>query len=74
MVRQIGFHQNGVPIGFQQSGYIGSISYSNQAVKIQGVPFSEVFNAKADNVNKNFSKNTVLDMKYKIGTEQKKKK
>lgn len=74
LVRQIGFHQNGVPIGFQQSGYIGSISYSNQAVKIQGVPFSEVFNAKADNVNKNFSKNTVLDMKYKIGTEQKKEK
>ena len=27
MVRQIGFHQNGVPIGFQQSGYIGNISY-----------------------------------------------
>lgn len=46
LVRQIGFHQNGVPIGFQQSGYIGNISYSNQAVNIQGVPFSEVFNAK----------------------------
>lgn len=28
LVRQIGFHQNGVPIGFQQSGYIGNISYS----------------------------------------------
>ncbi len=60
LVRQIGFvdPKKGLPIGFQQSGYIGNISYSNQIVKIQGIPFSEVFNAKADNVNKKFSKNT----------------
>lgn len=61
LVGQIGFHQNGVPIELQQSGYIGSISYSGRSVKIQGVPFSEVFNAKADNVNKKFSLNTSVD-------------
>ena len=48
LVGQIGFvdPKKGLPIELQQSGYIGNISYSNQAVKIQGVPFSEVFNAK----------------------------
>lgn len=46
LVGQISFHQNGVPIELQRSGYIGNISYSNQAVKIQGVPFSEAFNTK----------------------------
>ncbi|WP_288312592.1 hypothetical protein [uncultured Eubacterium sp.] len=45
-VRQIGFHQNGVPIGFQQSGYIGSILYSGCSVNIQDVSFLEVFNTK----------------------------
>ncbi len=76
LVGQIGFvdPKKGLPIELQQSGYIGNISYLGRSVKIQGVPFSEVFNAKADNVNKKSSKNTVLDMKYKIGTEQKKKK
>lgn len=39
-VGQIGFHQNGVPIEFQQSGYIGSVTYKNQNVNIQGKPFS----------------------------------
>lgn len=48
LVGQIGFvdPKKGLPIELQHSGYIGNISYSNQAVKIQGVPFSEVFNAK----------------------------
>lgn len=41
LVGQISFHQNGVPIELQQSGYIGNISYSNQGVNIQGVPFSK---------------------------------
>ena len=45
-VRQIGFHQNGVPIGFQQSGHIGSILYSGCSVNIQDVSFLEVFNTK----------------------------
>ena len=38
-VGQIGFHQNGVPIELQQSGYIGNISYSGRSVNIQGNPF-----------------------------------
>lgn len=46
LVGQIGFHQNGVPIELQQSGYIGSILYSGRSVNIQDVPFSEVFNTK----------------------------
>ena len=39
LVRQIGFvdPKKGLPIGFQQSDYIGNISYSNQTVNIQGV-------------------------------------
>lgn len=75
LVGQIGFvdPKKGLPIELQQSGYIGNISYSGRSVKIQGVPFSEVFNAKADNV-KNFSKNTALDAEYENGTEQEKEK
>lgn len=46
LVGQIGFHQNGVPIELQQSGYIGSILYSGRSVNIQDVSFSEVFNTK----------------------------
>lgn len=46
LVGQIGFHQNGVPIELQQSGYIGSILYSGSSVNIQDVPFLEVFNTK----------------------------
>ncbi|WP_294847013.1 hypothetical protein [uncultured Eubacterium sp.] len=46
LVGQIGFHQNGVPIELQQSGYIGSILYSGRSVNIQDVPFLEVFNTK----------------------------
>ncbi len=61
LVRQIGFHQNDVPIAFQQSGYIGNISYSGRSVNIQGVPFSEVFNTKVDNANKKFSLNTSVE-------------
>ena len=57
LVRQIGFHQNDVPIAFQQSGYIGNISYSGRSVNIQGVPFSGIFKSD-DNVNKKFSKKT----------------
>ena len=34
-VGQIGFHQNGVPIELQQSGYIVSVTYKNQNVNIQ---------------------------------------
>ena len=36
LVGQIGFHQNGVPIELQQSGYIGNISYSGRSVNIRG--------------------------------------
>ncbi|MFR2095760.1 hypothetical protein [Eubacterium sp.] len=39
-VGQVGFHQNGVPIELQQSGYIGNISRSGCSVNIQGKPFS----------------------------------
>lgn len=49
LVRQIGFFdpKKGLPIGFQQSGFIGSISYKNQNVNIQGKPFSDVFSEQA---------------------------
>ena len=49
LVRQIGFFdpKKGLPIGFQQSGFIGSISYKNQNVNIQGKSFSDVFNEQA---------------------------
>ena len=49
LVRQIGFFdpKKGLPIGFQQSGFIGSISYKNQNVNIRGKSFSDVFNEQA---------------------------
>ncbi|MDO4379217.1 MAG: hypothetical protein Q4C64_08845, partial [Erysipelotrichia bacterium] len=63
LVGQIGFvdPKKGLPIELQQSGYIGNISYSGRSVNVQGVPFSEVFNTKVDNVNKKFSLNTSVD-------------
>lgn len=41
-VGQIGLfdHKKGLPIELQQSGYIGSVTYKNQNVNIQGKPFS----------------------------------
>ena len=59
LVRQIGFvdPKKGLPIAFQQSGYVGNISYSGRSVNIQGVPFSEIFKSD-DNANKKFSKKT----------------
>lgn len=49
--------------GIIPSAYNSKVKFINESI-----PKSN------DDVNKNFSKNTVLDMKYKIGTEQKKKK
>lgn len=45
LVGQIGLFdpKKGLPIELQQSGYIGSISYSERSVNIQGKPFSDVF-------------------------------
>ena len=47
LVGQIGFHQNGVPIELQQSGYISNVSYlicfvnslNYDNKKIQEIPF-----------------------------------
>lgn len=58
LVRQIGLFdpKKGLPIGFQQSGFIGSISYKNQNVNIQGKPFSDVFSEQtAENEKVKFS-------------------
>lgn len=42
LVGQIGLFdpKKGLPIELQQSGYIGSVTYKNQNVNIQGKPFS----------------------------------
>ena len=40
LLRTIGFQ---LPIPLQSSGYIGSITYDGDFVKVQGVPFDEVF-------------------------------
>lgn len=56
-VGQIGFHQNGVPIELQQSGYIGNISYSGCSVDIQGKPFSNVFSEQiTENESEKYNK------------------
>lgn len=46
LLRTIGFK---MPIELQQSGYIGSISYNGQNVKISGESFSSVFKEKESN-------------------------
>lgn len=66
LVGQIGFHQNGVPIELQQSGYIGSILYSGRSVNIQGVPFLEVFNTK-DGRKFLYDINKITDVKDAVG-------
>ena len=63
LVGQIGFHQNGVPIELQQSGYIGSVTYKNQNVNIQGKPFS------AENP-RGQTKKTVIRLSFYGGTTQ----
>lgn len=58
LVGQIGFFdpKKGLPIELQQSGYIGSISYSERSVNIQGKPFSDVFSeTTAENEKVKFS-------------------
>ena len=45
LLRSIGLHW---PIELQQSGYIGSISYSKRNVNIEGKPFSEIIKDVSD--------------------------
>ncbi|WP_294798321.1 hypothetical protein [uncultured Eubacterium sp.] len=66
LVGQIGFHQNGVPIELQQSGYIGSILYSGRSVNIQDVPFLEVFNTK-DGRKILYDINKITEVKDAVG-------
>ena len=58
LVGQIGLFdpKKGLPIELQQSGYTGSISYSERSVNIQGKPFSDVFSEQtAENEKVKFS-------------------
>ena len=54
-----------MPIEVLQSGYIGSISYHRDSVKIEGKIFSNVFNENSSH----HSKNEKVNKKFEDGVQ-----